>query len=589
MELVVVAISGVQRFISESRSTADLFAGSALISELAGAMLEAVPDPDMLVLPATKPDNAAGMPNRVIVLAGAGTGAGLAAAMADRVRIVWRERVKEALSSVGIEPPETPGFPAVQWLVAPLGADGYQDGWVRAQAALRARKRIRDFPGYHIPQASICSLTGRWPSVPARASHSPAAFRRGEALSVVGEVKRWYGRRHGGRFQSTWSIATAPYRDAIVRRGEDNAELWEAAVDLNSAVDALHSDADPALRAALRRGTGALPGIMTSDDETLSWLGQVEGSWCQPLSWDPAQLRRDHDLTADPDPALCAAGGAAAAALERAARKAGVPPLSPYLAVLAQDADRLGEQLGTFSGAVGDPAGWQRRVSDALAGIAGRQVAEIESSHLGRVVYAGGDDLLALVPAASALAAAGAANALFADDAALDQVMERPSASTAIVFFHAAWPLQSAIASALDLLKEAKGRDRPGLGLATLNRGGERARVVLPWHDRRAVPAIPMLGRLQELVAAVAGPLSGRLAGSLERDRDELAGLSRDWLERELARRALRHGIAAESGQAVGRLLASLCTSAPGWQGFTDCADSVLIARFIASQTRIPA
>jgi CRISPR-associated protein len=589
MELVVVAISGVQRFISESRSTADLFAGSALMSELAAAMLEAVPDPDMLVLPAKRPDNAAGMPNRVVVLAGAGTGADLAAAMADRVQIAWRERLKAALSGVGVEPQETPGFPAVQWLVAPLGADSYQDGWVRAQAALRARKRIRDFPGYHIPQAGICSLTGRWPSVSAQASRGASAVRRGEAISAVGEVKRWYGRRHGGRFQSTWSIATAPYRDAIIRRREDPAELWEAVLELNLAVEALHSAGEPEVRAALRRGTGALPGITAGHDETMRWLRQVEGSWCQPLTWDPAQLRRDHDLTADPDPALCAAGGAAAAALEQAARKAGVPPLSPYLAVLAQDADRLGERLGTFSGAGGDPAGWQRRVSDALAGIAGRQVAEIESSHLGRVVYAGGDDLLALLPVASALAAARAANALYADDAALNQLMEQPSASTAIVFFHAAWPLQSAISSARELLKEAKGRDRPGLGLATLNRGGERARVVLPWHDRRAVPTEPMLGRLQELVAAVAGPLSGRLAGSLERDRDELAELSRDWLERELTRRAVRHGIDAENAQAVGRLLASLCTGAPGRQGFTDCADSVLIARFIASQSRISA
>jgi hypothetical protein len=37
MELVMVALSGVQRFIGESRSTADLYAGSALMSELAGA------------------------------------------------------------------------------------------------------------------------------------------------------------------------------------------------------------------------------------------------------------------------------------------------------------------------------------------------------------------------------------------------------------------------------------------------------------------------------------------------------------------------------------------------------------------------
>lgn len=582
----MVAISGVQRFISESRSTADLYSGSALMSSLAKTMLSVVPDSSTLVLPSGG-ESHSGVPNRVVALADSGDGSGLAAAMAASVRSTWKNWLEAALPEIDADSRDTPGFPAIQWVVVPVDSDGYRIGWTRAQEALRARKRIKDFPGYHVRQEGICSLTGRWPAVMDSAARKRQhAARRGEALSAVSRVKRWYASEHGGRFQSTWSIASAPYRDAIIRIGEDEADVWDAVVDLNSAVESLRSAGDATTRAALRRGSGAVPGIARSEDDALKWLRDLEGAWCAPETWEPGALRRDHDLTSEPDPSLCRAGQKAADRLGIAARKAGIPPLSPYLAVLAQDADRMGEQFGTFPGAV-DPVDWQRSVSEAMAALAGTQVREIESAYLGRVVYAGGDDLLALVPADRALMAARAANELFVFDKALSALLERPSASTAIVFFHATWPLQSAISAAHDLLADAKKRDRPGLGVVVLSRGGERARVVLPWRDRGTVPATPMIEHLQGLAEAISGPLSGRLAAGLEADREALAELSGDWLHRELTRRAFRHGIVAEKSQEAGRRLAALCTNAAADQGFADCAASVVVARFVAGQSRV--
>ena len=54
-----------------------------------------------------------------------------------------------------------------------------------------------------------------------------------------------------------------------------------------------------------------------------------------------------------------------------------------------------------------------------------------------------------------------------------------------------------------------------------LNRGGERARALLPWLDHTATPARPMVEYLEDLTAAI-GPLSGRLAAGLEDDRQAL-------------------------------------------------------------------
>jgi CRISPR-associated protein Cmr2 len=587
MDLVLVALSGVQRFIAEARSTADLSAGSGLVSGLASAMVAAVPDPSELIFPADADHPGSGMPNRVAVLTRAGAGRELADAMTNAARRRWEGWLRSAFHGSG--PHETPGFPAVQWVVVPLDAGGYRDGWAQAQAILAARKRIRDFPGYRVDQQGICALTGRWASVPsAQAPKSAHNVRRNEALSVVGYAKRWYGRAHGAGFPSTWSIATAPYRDAIICQGEDDGDLWSAVADLNQAVETLHESVDETTAATMRRGSGMLPGMTATDDEALGWLRDLEGSWSVPETWAPDGLRREYDLSAEPPTRLCEDGRRAALALARAAHKAGIPPPSPYLAVLAQDADRMGERLGAFPADAGDPLDWHRSVSRVLAGVAQRQRKAAESSaHLGRVVYAGGDDVLALVPAERALAAARTVNQLFVEDDALAATLGSSSASTAVVFFHASWPLQSAVSAARLLLKDAKERSRPGLGVAVLNRGGERTRVVLPWLDRRVAPARPMISHLAELAVAISGPLSGRLASGLEDDRQALAELSRDWLERELSRRAARHGVADDQVPAVGRTLAALCGSAPGEQGFVDCADSVVIARFLAAKGRL--
>ena len=588
MDLVLVAISGVQRFIAEARSTSDLNAGSSLMSDLAAAMVSTVPDPGRLILPADAGQARSGMPNRVVALAETAAGREVAEAMARAARSKWDEWLKAAFRGGSV--PETPGFPAVQWVVVPLGADGYQDGWTRVQAVLTARKRIRDFPGYHVNQQGICALTGRWPSVPA--AQIPRAVynvRRGEVLSAAGHAKRWYGRRQGLSFPSTLSIASAPYRDAIIREGddEDSGALWDAVAGLYTELEALCASGDEATRASLRHGSGALPGMAATDDEALEWLRQVEGAWCVPETWTPVGLRRDHNLAVEPAVDQCEKGRRAALALARSASLAGIPPLTPYLAVLAQDADHMGEQLARFPADAADPLGWHRSVSAALTNVARNQREHVESpACLGRVVYAGGDDLLALVPAERALTAARAVNRLFTGDSALTATLDRPTASTAIVFFHSSWPLQSAVAAAQALLKDAKERARPGLGVTVLTRGGERTRVVLPWLDHAVTPARPVIEYLEELTAAISGPLSGRLAAGLEDDREALAELSRDWLERELTRRSARQGFAAEKAPAVGYLLAALCGSAPGEQGFVDCADSVVIARFLAAQRR---
>jgi CRISPR-associated protein Cmr2 len=205
-------------------------------------------------------------------------------------------------------------------------------------------------------------------------------------------------------------------------------------------------------------------------------------------------------------------------------------------------------------------------------------------------VYAGGDDMLGMVPVRTAVAAAKEVNTVFARR--VRPLLPAATASTALLFFHASYPLQSAVSGVGALLREAKQEGgRPGLGVAVVRRGGERARVVLPWSIQDAGrPAVELLA---ELVADLRGGLSGRLAAGLERDAAALARLPQRWQDREVRRLVSRHsGRAGAGGSGLGGRTTvgpetALLTSA-GWPSTggapTTPASVAQVARFIAQE-----
>ncbi|HEX2419868.1 MAG TPA: type III-B CRISPR-associated protein Cas10/Cmr2, partial [Micromonosporaceae bacterium] len=529
-DLVIATIPGVQQFITDSRSTADAHAASRIVSELTAAMRQVAQRTATVVLPSATGDHSAdGLPNRVVALASAGTGTQLAKRMVEAANDSWRARrdavarrlTDEDRQAWAKECEAATGFPVVQWVAVPAGPDGYREQWQRAGKALAARKRIRDFAAYDRRGRRPCALTGRWTVVDdrlARRLHVP--LRRGEALSVPALVKR--ASRQVGGFPSTWSVATAPFRRDVVtaasREGKEATDLREAVAQLRSAVDIVKSH-------RVRSGDGRIPGV-SSEDETLDWLANVEGAWLTPETWSPEALVRDNNLPEDTVPdSVATQGRQAATQLHKAAQaynqatpEAEIAPLTPYLAVLAQDADRMGRRLGKF-GHTNDPAAWHGEVSQALVRAAAEQRRVLESSqHLCRVVYAGGDDLLGFVPVRTALQAVREANRAYVDT--VGDVLPGSTASTALVFFHASFPLRSALAAVRSLLHEAKEKRRPGLGLAVLRRGGQRVSVVRSWYADDPEPAhTPAVASVESLVAAAAQGLSGRLAERLERDR----------------------------------------------------------------------
>lgn len=181
-------------------------------------------------------------------------------------------------------------------------------------------------------------------------------------------------------------------------------------------------------------------------------------------------------------------------------RSPGPPPA--FYALLLADGDRLGKLVGRLGG---EPVGW------ALAAFT-RAVPDVVRDHDGVAVYAGGDDVLAMLSMPRAIACASALSDRYRTAFADQQKESRATLSAAVVFAPVRHPLGAVVAEARRLLddvaKDANGRD--SLAAAVLKNSGTYCRWVTTWTrrslDGESRPAADLLDRLT-------GPPGGDAAG----------------------------------------------------------------------------
>lgn len=327
VDLVTVTVGGVQRFIAEARSTADVAGASELLQGLvrAGAghveeRLRGAPEPCGLVFPASSGDEVP-VSNKLVFLTPAGQGAGLAQEVADILRGTWGLLVEQAFA--GGEVPETPGMPDLSWAAVTGSDDDYPSLWAAVQDEMAGRRRARVFAPFEIPGQVLCAQSPGLPAVPAPSL--PRQHKRDEKLSAAGWVKRWAGTSA----PSTVSLASSSFRARLLRVAEADkglrAELAEVTARLVASVEQLPAPREHA----------SLPWPV----EGLEPLRGRVGPWVYPSRWDVEVLRREFPGVAA---GVAAAGRVAASRLVALAAAVGVPPPSSYLAVLTQDLDRLG-------------------------------------------------------------------------------------------------------------------------------------------------------------------------------------------------------------------------------------------------------
>ncbi len=152
-------------------------------------------------------------------------------------------------------------------------------------------------------------------------------------------------------------------------------------------------------------------------------------------------------------------------------------PPSKFYAMLLADGDRLGKLVGSLGG---EPVG--RALADFTRG-----VPQIVREHDGITVYAGGDDVLAMLPAPQALTCAASLSSRYRSAFAAVGASVRATLSAAVLFAHVRSPLSAVLAEAHRLLddvaKDANGRD--SLAAGVMKRGGLHCQWVTTWTRRQ--------------------------------------------------------------------------------------------------------
>jgi len=442
-----------------------------------------------------------------------------------------------------------------------------------------------------------------------------------ERLCALCAVKRFVQRSFleselniQGGFPSTSSVAAAAFKRAILQnlsqpmlqtalhRHLETLELLEMLGDNP------FPRLDPAVLPQLKAHADGLP---QGQRKVASDFLRHDGDLFYPETFTAERLRDDYGV--EVSEADARAGAESAVELIRTARnlQPSIPPPAKYYAILLMDGDHAGRWLsGTHEGLArfGDVLHPEVRaqleglnewcdllrvqrlmtpavhaaISEALANFALQIVRfVVEERHCGRVVYAGGDDVLALLPLEDTLQAARELRALFsgeitfpsglapgqmdvrqrqdwavafgqsqttgylwADGEPLLTMGPTATASIGIAVAHHTQPLDLALRAARQAERSAKENyGRNALCVHLLKRSGEEWRVGTKWFYLQEEDLPDPVAQLDDLRQRFAdGRLSMKLAHAVLEEARTLACLPKAAQEAELQRLLKRQG-----------------------------------------------
>lgn len=414
--LLLVSLGPIQDFIAQARRTRDLWFGSHVLSEVSKAAAKAIAGHDgtTLVFPALDrgaaeleecnevrraqgemPYNVA---NKIVAVVHAGTDPGAvarAARAAARERLMlWgqdvltrqTELVDPASQAAADEQLAT--LLEVRAVWAPIGKDGYAHARTHAEADLAARKTLHAFAPWQEQGGALkSSLDGARRTVllsRPRTSKPWQQYRIGlrEELDAVGLLKR-----AGGAADQFVPVPTLGLAAWIERAKEEQPRL-------------LANLGEACKREDFQRVRTPLAWLHAFPYDAQVLLAE---RW-QPYFADclrPTTARERDSIAAQ-------ALAFGRKHVEPLTRKLGPP--YPYIACLVADGDHMGEAIEALA-ARGPDA--HRNLSARLADFAREAHRIVEREHHGVLVYAGGDDVLALVCVQHALACAAALRRCF--------------------------------------------------------------------------------------------------------------------------------------------------------------------------------
>lgn len=519
-------IGPVQGFVAQARRTRDFWAGSFLLSWLSGVAMREVmmqhggrsdvilfPSPDAAFIDAIAGNSAetpqqGTIPNRFMAEVEDGfdpanvskavkaawrglaehiwSQDGLEAVAQDQTRAIWRRQVDNfwemtwALSDDPVQtdvldrrknlrthaPPEEPGIKCM-----------LMDGWQELSGA---------------PRPGDSALAGFWRKLRQSGTKGIATdLRDGEHLCAMAYIKRRFARWFDGLAvnsgESNWTVhgwhvpAALPSVSymaavhwlelAIEKAGDDaavKASLWgfhDAARDL---LDGRYPEAETNIRCVRR--------ALDQHDLRSGW------KWTA-LDGDVffEHALRNYREFPDPDQPnrVDPRADKTFAQLKRLQKSAGLPQPSPFYALLLMDGDNLGAHMSKPEHQLG--------ITKALARFTSQVKARVEQ-HNGYLIFAGGDDVLALLPLEDALPAAAALHQLYGNCFHGSGVQS--TLSGAIEFAHVKMPLTRIVGDAHDLLDNVAkdGRGRDAIACRVWKPGGQALEWAMPWEKALTDP-----------------------------------------------------------------------------------------------------
>ncbi len=513
--LLLASLGPVQDFIAAARKCQDLWFGSALLSDLARAgataLASACGQPsaeEALVFPPSV-DDASAIANKILVIVAAGTApADVASAAEKAIRVRLRAisetvfdgiKADERWWSRAVAEEQLADLIEVQWVALPLPSRA-KYGAVRTaiELALAARKNTRLWTAvpWHRVGVPKSALDGQRESV-----LSEKLF---DDVGAIGEGKPTIRRRFGvKRAERLCGVALLKRRGQLLAASDDpgtaSAPIPRAPFHSNSHIAALPvvqritscPEDDPIRREwdTYREWLSGPAGVSLSDfglkhsGTTLPML-----PWTASRGLDGYLLYEDRlaEIIEDAnerDPervrGLVADGRTKLRAL-MAALKLSAPPA--YYTMLLADGDYMGAAFDALAQSGPDALAQHRALSTALDAFA-RSTGATLREHDGSVIYAGGDDCLALVPVHTTLSCARAlAESFTAAIAPLNAILPKPAPtlSVGVAIIHHLDPFVDARELARDAEKLAK-KARNSLAVTMSKRSGATVSVTGSW------------------------------------------------------------------------------------------------------------
>lgn len=345
-------------------------------------------------------------------------------------------------------------------------ADGWNENYHIVSHRLDARRQLRDFESWERTPPPLMSafkfdrdhLSGKEEALidkgwleNARKSDLPFRFlfRANDALGAVNLLKRvWHKayldpvhklHRQAFQIESIPAIAASPFRSLLGEKLRESPNAYDIIREFADSVVSNKSLLDEDIRSGI---------VDPTPENVLDWVAKADSAIYNDSTWDP-------HLAGWTDEADITAAKGVLAQLRELKTTLGLVEPGCYYAVIAMDGDEMGKWVS------GEMAGgeitreFHTEFSRKLSEFALGEARKIVESHHGRLIFAGGDDVVALLPAPHALDCALDLAAAFAKIQP-EEGGRFLTASSGIAIGHIKAPLQDMIGAAQQAEKLAK-------------------------------------------------------------------------------------------------------------------------------------